>query len=99
MIPGAATTVAPAFPSIQPQNSESELIPCTFNINISGTSGQTLTDAQNELSRIFGSGGMGLNVVFNQPGQANGGSANLSIVQAFTGEAAAAIVRQGGGVL
>ena len=40
---------------------------------------------------------MFLNVSFNQFDQANGGSANLNIVQEFTGEAAAAIVRQGGG--
>ena len=40
---------------------------------------------------------MGLNVVFNRLGQANGRSTNLSIVSAFMGEAAAAIVRQGGG--
>jgi RHS repeat-associated protein len=66
---------------------------CTFNINISGASGQLLTDIQNELTRIFASGGH--NVVFNTPEQANGGSMNLNIVSQFTGDAANFIRQQG----
>jgi RHS repeat-associated protein len=80
-----------------PQNTQTELIPCTFNINISGVSDQVLDDAKRELERIFQSGGMFLSVAFNQWDRANGGSMNLNVVHVFRGEAAAAIVRQGGG--
>lgn len=73
--------------------------PCTFNINVTGASGQTLTDIQNELTRIFQSGGPGLNVVFGPPGRANGGSVDLRVVNSYTGESAAAILRQGGSPL
>jgi hypothetical protein len=60
--------------------------PCTFNINISGVSGQQLIDMQNELSRIFASANF--NVVFGQPAQANAGSMNLVVAPQFTGAAA-----------
>jgi RHS repeat-associated protein len=66
---------------------------CTFNINITGLRGRALTDAQNEIRRIFRSGGH--SVVFGQPTQADGGSANLRIVNFYSGEAAAHISRQG----
>jgi hypothetical protein len=79
-----------------PQNTQAQQ-PCTFNINISGVSGQVLDDAKRELGRIFQSGGMFLNVVFNQWDRANGGSMNLNVVQVFSGEASGAIVQQGGG--
>jgi RHS repeat-associated protein len=74
-----------------------QVVPCTFNINISGASGQLLTDIQNELTRIFHSGGPGVDVVFNQFGRGSGGSVNLSVVNGFPKDAAAAIIRQGGG--
>ncbi len=72
---------------------------CTFNINISGLSGQNLTDAQTEIRRIFQSGGVALDVTFNPSLNNNpaSNSTNLFVVQAFTGEAAKAIVAQGGG--
>jgi RHS repeat-associated protein len=79
------------------QNSQTELISCTFNINITGARGQVLEDAKKELTRIFKSGGILLNVVFNQWERANGGSLNLNVVHVFQGQAADAIVRQGGG--
>ncbi len=44
---------------------------------------------QNEMTRIFGSGN--LNVVFGQPGRANGGSMNLVVTGEFTGRIAAAM--------
>lgn len=56
---------------------------CTFNINISGVSGQQLTDMQNEISRIFRSGNF--NVVFDQPALANAGTMNLLVTEQFTG--------------
>jgi RHS repeat-associated protein len=56
---------------------------CTFNINISGVSGQALTDLQNELTRIFASGGH--SVVFGHADQANGGSMNLNVVTQYSG--------------
>jgi RHS repeat-associated protein len=68
--------------------------PCTFNINIYGASGDLLPDIQNEITRIFQSGGVLNNVVFGHPERANGGSANLYIVDAYRGEAAAHIARQ-----
>jgi hypothetical protein len=58
--------------------------PCTFNVNISSVSGKELTDMQNEITRIFASGD--LNVVFGQPGQANGGSMNVVVTPQFTGQ-------------
>jgi RHS repeat-associated protein len=58
---------------------------CTFNINISGVSGQQLADMQNEIARIFGSANF--NVVFGQPSQANAGSMNLVVTSQFTGAA------------
>lgn len=66
---------------------------CTFNINISGVSGQELTDLQNEMSRIFQSGGH--SVVFNDPGRANGGSLNLQVTGIYEGAAASHIRSQG----
>ena len=57
--------------------------PCTFNINLSGVSGQILTDMKNEISRIFASGEF--NVVFNQPALASGGSVNLAVTDQFFG--------------
>ena len=94
------TTFA-GFVSLQPQNSQTQIVRCTFNVNISGASGQVLSDAKQELTRIFTSGDNGLNVVFNQNNifsfQANGGSANLIIVQDYPSEAANAIAKQGGG--
>jgi RHS repeat-associated protein len=57
--------------------------PCAFNVNISGVSGQNLTDMENEISRIFASGGF--DVVFNQPELANGGSVNLAVTGQFFG--------------
>lgn len=75
------------------------VLPCTININISGADGQVLADVQKEITRILKSGSAFLNVTFNQTinFDAKSGSTNLSIVRAFTGEAASAIVRQGGG--
>jgi RHS repeat-associated protein len=66
---------------------------CTFNINISGLSGQALTDMQNEITRIFNTGGQ--NVVFGQQGQANGGSMNVAVVSQYTGQFAANVSSQG----
>ncbi len=66
---------------------------CTFNIHISGVSDQALVDMQNEISRIFQSGGQ--NVVFDHPGQADGGSINIAVVQAYPQQAALAIAAQG----
>jgi RHS repeat-associated protein len=66
---------------------------CTFNINISGVSGSTLTDMQNEIARIFGTGGQ--SVVFGNPGQANGGSISISVVQQYPPQAALVIASQG----
>jgi hypothetical protein len=49
---------------------------------------------QNEMSRIFASGN--LNVVFGQPGQANGGSMNLTVTSSrYTGAAANVLTSQG----
>jgi RHS repeat-associated protein len=62
---------------------------CTFNINISGISGQELTDMQNEITRIFDSADLG--VVFNRPNQANGGSWNVVVTPQFTGAVAASL--------
>ena len=56
---------------------------CTFNINISGVEGQTLTDMQNEIKRIFGTGGF--NVVINSPKDANAGSADLEVSPDWSG--------------
>ena len=83
----------------EPQNSQTTIAACTFNINISGLSGQDLTDAQTEIRRIFRSGGVSLNATFNGTFNNNpdSNSTNLFVVQAFTGEAAKAIVAQGGG--
>ena len=58
------------------------LNPCTFNINIYGASGDLLADIQSEITRIFATGG--LNVVFNNPRAANGGSADLHIQASFS---------------
>jgi hypothetical protein len=69
--------------------------PCTFNINIYGAKGDLLTAIQNEITRIFQSGGILNNVVFGHPERANGGSANLYIVDAYRGEAADHLGRQG----
>jgi len=82
-----------------PQNTQTTITPCSFNINISGVSGQNLTDAQTEIRRIFQSGGVSLDVTFNPSLNNNpdSNSTNLFVVQAFTGEAAKAIVAQGGG--
>lgn len=66
---------------------------CTFNINITGLTGKALKDMQDEISRIFQSGGH--NVVFGNPGQADGGSMNLSVVSAYTGSVASFITNQG----
>jgi RHS repeat-associated protein len=56
---------------------------CTFNINISGASGQTLTDMQNEIARIFRSGNH--RALFGAgPALANGGSMNITVVAQFT---------------
>jgi hypothetical protein len=66
---------------------------CTFNINISGASGKILSEIQNELRRIFQTGGQ--NVVFNHLGRVDGVSVNLSIVDAFTGRVADFISQQG----
>jgi RHS repeat-associated protein len=79
----------------EPQNT----LGCTFNINISGLSGQNLTDAQTEMRRIFQSGGVPLNVTFNPTlnNDPASNSTNLLVVTAFTGQAAKAIVAQGGG--
>jgi hypothetical protein len=82
----------------QAENSDAPILPCTININVSGASGQILTDAENEITRIFQSGGILVNIVFSPDGKPNPGSPNLIIVSAFTGEAAAAIQRQGRGV-
>ena len=72
---------------------------CNFNINISGLNGQPLTDVQNEIRRIFGSGSGLLTVTFNPTisFDPKSGSTDLKIVSKFTGQAADAIVRQGGG--
>ena len=67
--------------------------PCTFNVNITGVSGQALTDMRNEISRIFQSGGLG--VVFDHPESANGGSMNLAVVARFSGAEANLITSQG----
>lgn len=56
---------------------------CTFNINITGVTGQELTDLQTEITRIFSSGNQ--SVVFGHPDQARGGSMNLAVVAQFTG--------------
>jgi hypothetical protein len=74
--------------AISTQNPQG-LPPCNFNVNITGVSGQQLVDMQNEITRIFQSGN--LNVVFGQPGQANGGSMNLAVVGEFTGNLGAAL--------
>jgi len=66
---------------------------CTFNINVSGVSGQELTDLQNEITRIFASGGH--SVVFNNPGQANGGSMNLTVTDSYPPEVQSFITDQG----
>jgi RHS repeat-associated protein len=66
---------------------------CTFNINLTGVSGQQLTDMQNEITRIFESGGH--NVVFNNPGAANGGSMNLAVVSSYPANVEAFISNQG----
>ena len=60
---------------------------CIFNVNISGVSGNTLADMQNEMKRIFASGN--LNVVFNNPGQADAGSMNLLVTGQYVGDLAA----------
>lgn len=72
----------------QPQNT-AQKPPCTFNINISGVSGQQLTDLQDEITRIFNTGN--LNVIVNQPGQATAGSMNLALVGEFSGNLGAAL--------
>lgn len=66
---------------------------CTFNVNISGVSGQELTDLQNEITRIFESGGH--NVVFNNAGAANGGSMNLNVVSQYPANVEKFITDQG----
>ena len=76
-----------------PQNPTAQEPSCTFNINISGASGQELTDMQNEITRIFASGS--LNVVFGQPQLANGGTMNLTVTTRYTGAAANVLTSQG----
>lgn len=71
------------------QASANNPLACTFNINISGVTGQQLTEIQNEITRIFASAD--LNVVFNQPDQANGGSWNVLVTPQFTGAVAASL--------
>ncbi|HKO42931.1 MAG TPA: RHS repeat-associated core domain-containing protein [Pyrinomonadaceae bacterium] len=65
---------------------------CIFNVNISGVSGQALSDMQNEMRRIFESGGH--SVVFGQPGRANGGSMNLTVTSQYSGNTAAVLGSQ-----
>jgi YD repeat-containing protein len=86
--------------AFNPQSSQTKIAACTFNINISGISGQDLIDAQTEIGRIFRSGGVSLDVTFNGGINNNpaSNSTNLFVVQAFTGEAAKAIVAQHGSV-
>ena len=62
---------------------------CTFNINISGVTGQQLTVMENEIRRVFDSAD--LQVVFGQPDLANGGSWNVLVTPEFTGRVAASL--------
>lgn len=95
--PSVNITIGRRSTTANPQHST--IAACRFNINISGLSGQNLTDAQTEIRRIFRSGGVSLDVTFNRTFNNNpaGNSTNLFVVQAFIGEAAKAIVAQGGG--
>jgi RHS repeat-associated protein len=72
------------------------LNPCTFNINIYGATGDLLRDIQSEITRIFATGG--LNVVFNNPRAANGGSTNLYIQGSFSASVLDSLRREHPGV-
>ncbi|MFZ0751281.1 MAG: DUF4214 domain-containing protein, partial [Pyrinomonadaceae bacterium] len=65
---------------------------CIFNVNITGVTGKALTDLQDEMKRIFTSGGH--SVVFGQANQADGGSMNLNVVAQYTGATLALITSQ-----
>ena len=54
---------------------------CTFNIQLSGVPDFARTDLENEITRIFETGGH--KVVFGKPGEADGGSFNLNVTAQF----------------
>lgn len=66
---------------------------CTFNINISGVSGDVLTDIQKEITRIFQTGNH--KVVFGRAREANGGSIDVTFVPNWPDDIAEAIGKSG----
>jgi RHS repeat-associated protein len=82
--------------SPDPENTQGTALP-TFNISISGASDEVLDDIQKEMTRIFASGGVPINLTFNSTinFDPKSGSTNLYIVDEFTGESATAVAKEG----